>query len=199
MHKPAPITYPIHELLRNRWSPRAFAKKLVEPEKLQSLFEAARWAASSYNAQPWNFVFATSDSPEDFQRVLSCLVETNQAWAKGAPVIGITVAKLNFENGNPNRHAYHDVGQAAASLAIAAVELGLQIHQMAGIDVEKTREVLRIPAGYDPVAGFALGYPGDPESLPEQLKARETATRVRKPTESFVFGGRWGQKPSIYP
>jgi nitroreductase len=197
MTRPAPVKYPIQELLQNRWSPRAFADRDVEPGDLQSLFEAARWAASSYNAQPWHFVIATHHDPEAFERVLGCLVEFNQGWAKGAPLIGISVAKLNFDDGNPNRHAYHDVGQAAANLAIEAAAKGLQLHQMAGILVDKAREVLSIPAGYDPVAGFALGYPGDAQALPEKLRERELAARQRKQASSFVHQGSWNQEASF--
>lgn len=199
MEKPATVQFPIHELLKHRWSPRAFAHRPVEPEKLQSLFEAARWTASAYNGQPWNFVIATRDQPEDFQRLLSCFVETNVLWAKSAPVIGISVAKLSFaHNGSPNRHAYHDMGQAAANLAIQAVALGLQLHQMAGIQVDKARDVLSIPEGYDPVAGIAIGYPGDSQSLPEKLRERELAARQRNLAESFVHEGQWGTKSPIF-
>lgn len=197
MDRPAPVKYPIHDLLQRRWSPRAFADRDVEPEKLQSLFEAARWAGSSYNAQPWHFIFATRKEREAFERVLSCFVEFNQGWAKNTPVVGISVAKLNFDDGNPNRHAYHDLGQAAANLAIEAVAQGLELHQMAGILVDKAREVLSIPAGYDPVAGFALGYPGDPQSLPDRLRERELSARQRKESSSFVHDGTWNKKASF--
>jgi nitroreductase len=194
MKRPAPVKYPIHDLLQHRWSPRAFADRDVEPAKLQSLFEAARWAPSSYNAQPWHFVIAARNEPEAFQRLLSCLVEFNQGWAKAAPVIGISVAKLNLDDGNPNRHAYHDLGQAAANLAIEAAAEGLQLHQMAGILIDQAREVLSIPAGYDPVAGFALGYPGDAQVLPEKLRERELAARQRKEASSFVHDGTWSKQ-----
>ena len=111
--KPAPTAVPIHEIVSHRWSPRAFDPRAVEPEKLRSLFEAARWAASSYNAQPWFFIVATKDDAGNFQRVLDCFVEFNQGWAKHAPVVALSAARLKFEhNGQPNRHAYHDVGQA---------------------------------------------------------------------------------------
>jgi nitroreductase len=199
MEKPASAQFPIHELLKHRWSPRGFADRPVEPEKLQSLFEAARWTASAFNGQPWNFVIATREQPEDFQRMLSCFVETNALWAKSAPVIGISVAKLSFDhNGSPNRHAYHDTGQAAATLAIQAVALGLQLHQLAGIQVDKAREVLSIPEGYDPVAGLAIGYPGNSHSLPEKLRERELAARQRNLAESFVYAGQWGKKSPIF-
>ena len=195
MERHAPVKYPIHDLLKRRWSPRAFADRDVEPEKLRGLFEAARWAASSYNAQPWHFILATRKDPIAYQRMLSCFVEFNQSWAKNAPVIGISVAKLNFDqDGKPNRHAYHDVGQAAAYLALQAAEEGLQLHQMAGILVDKAREVLGIPEGYDPVSGFALGYPGDPATLDDKLRARELAPRRRKESATFVHDGTWNKK-----
>jgi nitroreductase len=198
MNRSAPVKYPIHDLLRQRWSPRSFADRDVEPEKLRSLFEAARWAASSFNAQPWHFVIATKNEPEAYERMLSCFVEFNQGWAKNAPVIGISVAKLNFDHEEkPNRHAYHDVGQAAAYLALQAAAEGLQIHQMAGILIDRAREVLAIPAGYDPVSGFALGYPGDPEMLTEKLRERELAPRQRKEATSFVHDGTWHHKASF--
>jgi len=192
--KPAKTSVPIHDLLTSRWSPRAFADRPVEPEKLRGLFEAARWAASSFNAQPWYFIVATKDDPENFQRVLECFVEFNQRWAKSAPVVAISVARLNFEhNGKVNRHALHDVGQAAANLALQAAALGLQVHQMAGILPEKARQNFGIPEGYEAVAGIALGYPGDPDALPNELREREHAPRERKPLASFVFTGQWGK------
>lgn len=193
LDKTAETSAPIHDVLRHRWSPRAFDSRPVEPEKLRSLFEAARWAASSFNAQPWFFIVATKNDPENFKRVLECFVEFNQGWAKNAPVVALSVAGLKFEhNGQPNRHAFHDVGQAAANLALQAAALGLQIHQMAGIDPEKARKIFKIPEGYEAVAGIAIGYPGDPDSLPEQLRKRELEPRSRKPLSSFVFTGDWG-------
>lgn len=194
--RPAPSAEPIHDLVSHRWSPRAFADRPVEPEKLRSLFEAARWASSSFNAQPWFYIVATKDDPANYNRVLQCFVEFNQGWAKNAPVVALSVARLKFEhNGEANRHAFHDVGAASAGLALQATSLGLQVHQMAGILPEKAREIFKIPEGYEAVAGMALGYPGDPESLPEPMKHRELAPRERKPAETFVFTGEWG-KPS---
>jgi nitroreductase len=192
--KPAPVAAPIHDLLRHRWSPRAFADRAVEPEKLRSLFEAARWAASSYNAQPWAFIVGTKDDPENYKRVLDTFVEFNQAWAKNAPVLALSVATHKFpHNGEPNRHAFHDVGQAAANLVLEATSLGLQVHQMAGIDPEKARKIFGVPDTHEVVAGMALGYPGDPATLPEHLQKGESAPRERKPTSSFVFTGQWGK------
>lgn len=195
--RPASVSAPIHEIISHRWSPRAFENRAVEPEKLRSLFEAARWAASSYNAQPWYFLVATSDDPENYKRILGSFVLFNQAWAANAPVLALSVAHTVFDDGRPNRHAFHDVGQAAANLSVEATALGLQVHQMAGIIPDKAREMFGIPEGYEAVAGMALGYPGDPEVLSEQLKQRELAPRSRKALDSFVFTGKWGEPSAI--
>jgi nitroreductase len=196
--KTATTSAPIHNLISERWSPRAFASRPVEPEKLRSLFEAARWAASSYNGQPWNFIVATKDDPENYKRVLDCFVEFNQSWAKGAPVVALSVAKLKFDhNGEPNRHAFHDVGAASATLTLQAEALGLSVHQMGGILPDKAREIFAIPAEYEAVAGIAIGYPGEAHTLPDHLKQQEVAPRERKPLDSFVFTGKWGKVSPI--
>jgi nitroreductase len=198
LQKPAETSVPVHDLIRHRWSPRAFDGRPVEPEKLRSLFEAARWAASSYNAQPWFFIIATKNDPENYKKVLESFVEFNQGWAKGAPVVALSVARMKFEhNGAPNNHAFHDVGQAAANLALQATALGLQVHQMAGILPDKARELFAIPEGHEAVAGFAIGYPGDPNTLPDKLREQEHAPRSRKPLDSFVFAGKWGAASPI--
>lgn len=192
--KSAQTEYPIEDLLRQRWSPLAFSDRMVEPEKLHTLLEAARWAASSFNEQPWSFIVATSDNQTEFERLLSVLAEGNQEWARNAPILMLSVAKLHFErNGKQNRHAFHDVGAASATLAIQAAVVGLFIHQMAGFDVAKAQEIYSIPSGYEPVAAIALGYIGDPQTLSEKLLQREKALRTRKPLEEFVFSGSWNQ------
>ena len=192
--KSADTQYSIQDLLRQRYSPLAFSDQLVEPEKLRSVLEAARWAASSYNEQPWSFIVATKDNQAEFDRLLGCLAEGNQQWAQNAPVLMLSVAKLHFErNGDLNRHAFHDVGAAAANLAIQATALGLFIHQMAGFDVPLAQEVYSISEGYEPVAAFALGYIGDPQTLPERLLQRALAPRTRKPLDKFVFSSSWNQ------
>ena len=193
LKRPAETSTAIHDLIAHRWSPRAFESKPVEPEKLRSLLEAARWAPSSYNAQPWYFIVGTKDNPENYKRVLESLIEFNQGWAKNAPVLALSVAKLKFDDGKPNRHAFHDVGQAAANLSLQAEALGLSVHQMAGIEPEKARKLFNIPADYEAVAGIAIGYAGEPESLPDGLRERELAPRQRKPLDSFVFTGQWGK------
>lgn len=194
----AETSSPIHEVLSTRWSPRAFESKPVEADKLRSMFEAARWAPSSYNAQPWYFIVAKKDDPKNYRKILDSFVEFNQSWAKTAPVLALSVAAEKFgHNQQPNRHAFHDVGQAAASLAYQANAVGLQVHQMAGILPDKARDLFSIPQGYEPVAGFAIGYPGDASSLPDQLRERENAPRERKPLKSFVFEGQWGEVSPI--
>ena len=194
MDKAAQTQYSIHDPLRQRWSPYAFSGRMVEPEKLHSVLEAASWAASSYNEQPWSYIVATSENKAEFERLLGILAEGNQEWARNAPVLMLSVAKLNFEyNGAENRHAFHDVGAASATLAIQAVDLGLFIHQMAGFDVPKAKEIYSIPEGYEPVAAIALGYFGDPQTVSEKFQQRENAPRKRKPLAEFVFSGSWNQ------
>ncbi len=196
MEKPASNQYPIHDLLRSRWSPRAFDSRPVAPDTLRSLFEAARWAASSYNEQPWSFIVATHDNPAEFQRLLACLMDINQTWAQHAPVLVLTVAKLNFTHNNkPNRVAIHDLALAVANLTIQATALGLAVHQMGGIHPDKARECFHVPAGFDIVTGIAIGYPGDPNSLPSPLRERELEPRQRKSLPAFVFTTAW-DKPA---
>ena len=193
MHKPAATDVSLHELIRNRWSPRAFSEKPVAPEVLRSLFEAARWAPSSNNEQPWAYLVAAKDDAENFAKMLSVLVEFNANWAKHAPVLALSVAHLKTQrDGKPNRVALHDVGSASAQLTFEANARGLQVHQMAGFDANKARHAFAIPPDWEPVAAMAIGYPGDPESLPEKLRDRELAPRTRKPLGEFVMSGGWG-------
>lgn len=194
MQNPAPSQFPIHELLAGRWSPRAFDERLIEPEKMHSLFEAARWAPSSNNGQPWRFFLATKDRKPEWNRLFDCLLEGNRTWAYRAPVLILSVASLNFEeSGKPNRHALHDTGMATENLVLQATALGLATRQMAGFDAEKARADLKIPSGYEPVAMIAVGYPGDPSILPDRLRQREQAVRARNGVSTFVFAGEWGK------
>jgi nitroreductase len=196
MEKPAKTDYPIHELLRKRWSPRAFDSRPIEPAKLKSILEAARWAPSSYNEQPWALIVATKDQATDFARILDCFVDFNKGWASGAPVVMLTVSHKTFDkNGNENRHAFHDVGLMMANLSVQATAEGIAVHQMAGILPDKAKELFGIPDGWEALTGVALGYPGDPNSLPDQLRQRELEERTRKPLASFVFTSGFG-KPS---
>jgi len=194
--KRAKSRFPLLEPIARRWSPRAFSERPVEPEKIGSLLEAARWAPSSFNEPPWRFlVAARHEDPEGFERLANCLVEGNRSWASRAPVLILTIAKTYFGD-NPekkNRHAWHDVGLAAAQLVLQATALGLSTHFMAGFDRGKAREVFEIPEGYEPVAVIAVGYRGDPASLPPELQERERAPRSRKPLEEIAFRGRFGE------
>lgn len=195
MQKLAAAQYPLHELIVRRWSPRAFAGRSVEPATLARLLEAARWAPSCFNEQPWRYLVATRENPAEFERMLGCLMEGNQVWAKHAPVLMISVAKLAFaHDGKPNRHAFHDVGAASAFLTFQATALGLYVHQMGGIYVDRARETYAIPEGFEAVAGIALGYLGDPSMLPDAMRERELAPSSRQPLEGMVFAGRWGEK-----
>lgn len=193
MQKPAVTDVPVHELIRNRWSPRAFAENPVSAEVLRALFEAARWAPSSNNEQPWAYFVATKDDAESYAKMLGVLVEFNANWAKQAPVLALSVAHVKMQrDGKPNRVALHDVGSATSQLTLEANSRGLQVHQMAGFDAERARQTFAIPPDWEPVAGIALGYPGDPESLPDKLRERELAPRMRKPLSEFVMTGSWG-------
>jgi nitroreductase len=192
MDKPAESSAPLHELIRERWSPRAFADRGIEPQKVRSLLEAARWAPSSFNGQPWSYIVATKDEPEEFARLASCLVDGN-AWAKRAALLLLAVAKSNFaHNGQPNRHAFHDVGLANENLVLQATAMGLVAHQMAGFVADRARELFQIPEGQDPVTMLAVGYPGEVNDLPEPLRAREMSPRSRKPLAEMAFTGKWG-------
>lgn len=197
MQKAAPAAAPIHELIRNRWSPRAFSDKLVPPAVLRSLFEAARWAPSSNNEQPWSFIVGTRDDKENFEKILGTFVEFNAGWARHAAALAIAVSKLHFANGNPNRNAFYDTGAASVLLTIEAVDQGLVTHQMAGFDHQKAKEVFGIPDEWEPIAAVAIGYPGDPNSLPDRLRERELAPRTRKPLSDFVMTGHWGHTASF--
>ena len=175
-----------------------FSDRPVDAETVRSLLEAARWAPSSYNEQPWSFLIATKENAAEFDAMLGCLVEFNQGWAKSAGLLVISVAHLEFNrNQKTNRHALHDTGLASENLVIQATALGLFAHGMAGFSMEKTREIYGIPTSHEPVAAWAIGYPGDPETLPAELRAGELAPRTRKPLESFVFSGSWSARSSL--
>ncbi len=196
MEKPAITDHPIHELLHRRWSPLAFDGRPIPREMLYRLFEAARWAASSYNEQPWSYIIGLkSEDPDQFDKLASTLLPGN-SWAKDAPVLALSVARNTFtHNGAPNRVAVHDVGAASASLTFEATYLGIFVHQMGGFDVDKSRRIFEIPDGYDPVAMLAIGFPGNPDNLEEALRKREEGVRRRKDISKFVFTGKWDERP----
>jgi nitroreductase len=193
MRKPASADYPIHDLIRERWSPRAFDARPVDRAVLLSLLEAARWAPSSGNEQPWRFVIAERHvDAASFDRLIGSLNESNQVWARLAPLVGYTVASMTWERtGRPNRHAWHDVGLAMSMLLVEATSRGLFVHQMAGYDAQKARDACGIPDGFEPVAAFVIGYAGPLERLDERNQGREVAPRTRRPVSQFAFQGRW--------
>jgi nitroreductase len=194
MEKPTITEIPLIESISRRWSPRAFATTPVSQDRLRQLLEAARWAPSCYNAQPWTFIVGTQDNPETFRKLSKCLVPVNQSWAAKAPVLMLALAELNFvHNGKPNRHAAHDVGLALGNLLNQATILGLQAHLMAGFSGNTVRELFAVPDTHDPVTMLALGYPGDPESLPDTLREKELAPRTRKSLDEIAFGGTLGE------
>jgi len=190
---PAPAPAGVHELIRQRWSPRAFSSAPVPREVMALLFEAARWAPSSRNEQPWRFVVSSAaEDPEGHARIASTLAPLNASWAARAPVLALVAAKTAFSTaGAPNPTALYDAGQAVAQLVLEATALGLVVHQMGGFDRQRARTALGIPDGYEPVAALALGYPGDAAELAPELRARETAPRTRLPLRDLVFAGQW--------
>jgi len=184
------------EAIRERWSPTIFSDRSVTSEELRTLFEAARWAPSSMNEQPWRFLHATRETPDAFERMVSCLVENNARWARHAPLLVLVVAGTRFSrNEREKRHAWHDAGMAAENLLIQASSMGMQGHPMAGFSRSKAIELFGIPEGFETVAMIALGYPGDLEQAPEGIVARSKETRARRPLEEIVFSDRWGEPP----
>lgn len=197
-NKKAATDHPILELLAERWSPYGFEDRPVPEADLRSLFEAARWAASSYNEQPWNYLVATREAPEEFNQLLLCLEESNQAWAKAAPVLVLGIVSLRFaRNQKDNRAAVHDLGLASGNLVVEATARGISVHQMIGLLPEKAREVYRIPEHFEAWTAMAIGYNSAPDRLPDALKERDLTPRHRKPLGEFVFAGRWGEPSSL--
>jgi nitroreductase len=182
------IEAPLLDVIINRRSKRAYLNQTVEPEKVRSLFEAARWAPSSVNEQPWTYIYATQDQPELWTKIFDALNENNKVWVKEAPLLIVSLAKKNFtRNGLLNTSAKYDLGGANALLSLQAVELGLNVHQMGGFNAELLRINLNIPEHFEIGVVMAIGYSGDPESLPQPLKPRELAPRVRLLQEEFVM------------
>lgn len=176
---------PLNPLLASRFSCRSYEPKTIDDEVLRSLFEAARWAPSSYNEQPWRFIVASRREGAAFEKMLHCL-GGNQEWAMNAGALLACVVEKNFiRNGKPNPHAAHDLGLAVMSMAVQAVSLGLQMREMAGIERDKVREAYGVPADFEIVSGLAIGTPGD---LGDYL-----AKRNRKSLDSFVFEDAWGK------
>jgi nitroreductase len=187
--KPAPADVPILDPIRDRWSPVAFSPRTVEPEKIRTLFEAARWAPSSYNEQPWRYVYAQKDDGEARAAIESLLVEGN-AWAKNAGFLMVTFAKKTFDrNGKENRHAMHDAGCATGYVLLQLSSLGLIGHSMAGFDWQGANVRLGVSDDYIAASMTAIGYHDD--SAAAELHAREASPRVRNPQSAFVFHDTW--------
>lgn len=189
--KVAQTQEPVHELIGARWSARAFSDRQVTPKQVASLLEAARWAPSAYNEQPWRFIVASKSDPETYGKLLGSLLELNQLWARSAPVLILILAKKTFtHNGTPNLYAVHDAGMAAANMALQATALGLSVHFMAGFNHAAARDAFQIPSDYDFGAAVAVGYPGDPATLPEKFRLAELAPRTRRSLAELVYAGQ---------
>jgi nitroreductase len=175
-------------LINKRWSPRSFSNKPVDIEMAEALFDAARWAPSSMNEQPWKYYYCLRDDDDAFSIFMSCLAEGNRIWAKDAGMVILSVARKNFRRNNrPNRHAMHDTGAANTLLALQAASMGLQAHQMGGYDLERTMDAFDLdPDLYEPASFIAIGFPGNPELLPEDLRKRELEPRTRREIDEFV-------------
>ncbi|MDE5417173.1 nitroreductase family protein [Labilibaculum sp. DW002] len=186
------MTEKIHELIDTRWSPRAFSDQEIEEEKVVKLFEAASYAPSCFNEQPWRFIYATKEYAERYEQLLSCLVEFNQMWVKTAPMIILTLVSKKFaQNGKVNHHAAHDLGLAIGNMSAQATSMDLYMHQMAGFSVEKAREMFEIPDDFDVLTMIAVGYIGNPDVLPENIREMESNKRERKPLNKILFDGDW--------
>ena len=194
--KHAPGTVGMLEPILHRWSPRAYADRDVPAEDLKKAFEAARWAASSNNEQPWRFLVGRRGDAT-YTKILDTLVPFNQAWANNAPVLILSVARKHFtRNGELNPHSWHDTGAAMANLGVQATALGLHTHSMAGFDHDKAQAAFHIPDDFETIAVTAVGYLGDAEILPEALRKLEQAPRQRKDLKEFVFG-EWDQPAKL--
>lgn len=186
---------PHPSLLRARWSPETFSTRKVDIDKLLRLLEAARWTPSYGNEQPWSFIVTSKDDAAAHARLLSCLAESNVSKARRARILILSVVKLNFEEGARNPYAFHDAAKAVSNLTRKAGVMGLLVHQMSGFDVVKAREMFSIPSGYIPVAVLALGYPDF--GNPTQNARTDGASKSRRPLESLVFAGRWGEESPL--
>jgi len=176
------------DLIKKRRSGRAYANQDIEPEKIKSLFEAARWAPSSANEQPWTYVYATRQQPELFSKIFDALNDGNKIWAKDAPMLLVSLARKNFtRNERPNGSAKYDMGAANAFLSLQATQLGLNVHQIGGFNEALLRENLKVPTSHDLGVVMAIGYPGDPSRLPDVLQERERNPRLRWPQDQFVL------------
>jgi len=193
-HKFAPKSVAIAKPLAERWSPYGFSDRPIPDTDLQALFEAARWAASSYNEQPWRFILVRkNDGEAAYNDAMSCLLEANQVWAANAPVLvfACTVEDLG-QSGKPNKAAEHDLGIAAANLTFEAQMRGISVHQIIGILPDKVRELYQVPEGVQPLTALAIGYADAPVGFPAHLQERDDSPRQRRPLSETLFTSRWG-------
>ncbi|MFW5821641.1 MAG: nitroreductase family protein [Bacteroidota bacterium] len=182
----------ILNLIKKRKSIVSFSPEIPTQEEIALLFDAARWAPSSRNAQPWRFIYATRKYGEEYDRFFNLLYEGNQLWAHSAPVLALSVAEVISEyKSKPNRYAFHDLGMAVGNLLTQATSMGIYVHQMGGFDVEGARKAFNIPERFEPGAMIAIGYPGEIDHLPMELKRRELQKRTRKEVDEIVFRGTW--------
>jgi nitroreductase len=196
--KHASTDYQIETCLSQRWSPYCFADKDVSSEDLIAIFEAARWAPSAYNEQPWRYIMARRSDEAAFAKLLSCLVEPNQAWARYAPVLIIGVTMHNFtQNASPNKAAQHDLGLAAGNICAEATARGLCVHQMIGIVPERVCELYNVPDDAEPLTALTIGYPGEGSELPKEVQERDNTPRSRRPLTATVFAGSWGEQAKL--
>ena len=189
--KPAPTDLPLIEPIKQRWSPVIFSAEPIDLKTIATLFEACRWAPSSYNEQPWRYIYATKDDGERRAKLESLLVDGN-AWAKDAYLLLISFASKAFaKNAKPNPHAMHDLGTASGFLTLQAVSMGLLTHQMSGFYADKANETLGVPADFVPGSMMAVGYPGDLANAKPDMKERDAGPRQRNEQQAWVFHGKW--------
>jgi nitroreductase len=188
MQKSAEFHSPILDVIQSRRSRRAYSDQPVELKKINSLFEAARWAPSSVNEQPWLYIYATKDQSELWNKIFDSLNDSNKVWAKHAQLLIASLSRKNFtRNDMPNHSSKYDLGAANAFLSLQASHLGLNVHQVGGFKPDVLKETLNIPDNYDPVVIMAIGYPGEISALPENLQLRERAPRERFLQQEFVM------------
>ncbi len=188
MEKSTEFEMPLLETIQIRRSKRAYSDRPIEPEKIQALFEAARWAPSSLNEQPWVYIYATKEQPHLWEKLFDALVDANKIWAERAPLLIMSLIRKNFvKNEKPNGSAKYDLGSANAFLTLQATHLGLNVHQMGGFDRQRATENLNVPETHEVAVMMAIGYSGDPDMLPENLKERELSPRERYRQDAFVM------------
>ena len=196
MQKPAITEVPIADIIANRWSSRAYdANKPVTPAQIVALLEAARWAPSSYNDQPWRFIVCDKNTDLNaWQAAFDCLMPANQIWLANARVLVLCCANTVLDiNQQPNRFAQYDMGAAVENLCLQATHLGLMTHQMGGYDSDKARSAFAVPAQFTLMAMVSVGYMGDQAQLNAELLARDTAARKRKNLTDLSYAGSWGK------